>query len=257
MKLTKQHLKQLIKEELTLTPKAPFDLIPKDIIKKIDLELKPKADFKLKPKKFSSFVKSLPLVGRAIGNLLDIPDLMRLDQVYKEQGTEAALKELGRFAMGFAPGVGELMIISDLADRYQDKKLKAIADAFYKPLGGDGAKISAERGQPRLTRLKPPRVGVNPFKESNMKLTKQSLKQLIREVLQEQRKQYLCYQEWMDLKETDPREHEKLGRNMRRDFSRANIDEPTEAQMNRWLSKYGNCRHNPSVVDVVDVDKPQ
>tara|TARA_R100000353_G_scaffold170733_1_gene134669 strand:+ start:53 stop:334 length:282 start_codon:yes stop_codon:yes gene_type:complete len=93
-----------------------------------------------------------------------------------------------------------------------------------------------------------------------MKLTKSKLNQLIKEELSkltEERKQYLCYQEWMDLKETDPREHEKLGRNMRRDFSRANIDDPTEAQMNRWLSKYGNCKHDPSVVDVVDVDKPQ
>ena len=86
------------------------------------------------------------------------------------------------------------------------------------------------------------------------------LKQIIKEELSkltEGRKQYLCYQEWMDLKETDPREHEKLGRNMRRDFSRANIDDPTEAQMNRWLSKYGNCKHDPSVIDVFDVDKPQ
>ena len=90
-----------------------------------------------------------------------------------------------------------------------------------------------------------------------MKLTKQSLKQLIREVLQEQRKQYLCYQEWMDLKETDPREHEKLGRNMMRDFSSDNNDNPTKADKNKWLSEYGGCRHNPSVVDVVDVDKPQ
>ena len=184
MKLTKKILEQLIKEEITLTQKAPFKLIPKDIYKQIDLELKPKAGFKLKPKKFSSFVKSLPVIGRTVGNLLDVPDLMRLDQVYEKQGAEAALKELGRFALGFAPGIGELMLISDLADKYQDKKLKATVNALYMPLRSDGAKISAEKGRPRLTPLRTPRVGVNPFKESKLKqIIKEELSLIEREIL--------------------------------------------------------------------------
>ena len=249
MKLTKKILEQLIKEELT-GDTALFKISKKDkkrLSNNIDSELK------LKRKKFSSFVKQLPVIGRTVGNLLDIPDLMRLDQVYEEQGAEAALKELGRFALGFAPGIGELMLINDLADRYQDEKLKAITNALYMPLGGDVAKISAEKGRPRLTPLRIPRVGVNPFKESK-------LKQIIKEELTkltEERKQYLCYQWWRDLEAEQPGRYKSLGREMRTAFDNIDNYDPTIPQMNAWIDKFSECPIDPSVVDIIDVDEPQ
>ena len=213
MKLTKKILEQLIKEELT-GDTALFKISKKDkkrLSNNIDSELK------LKRKKFSSFVKQLPVIGRTVGNLLDIPDLMRL------------------------------------ADRYQDEKLKAITNALYMPLGGDVAKISAEKGRPRLTPLRIPRVGVNPFKESK-------LKQIIKEELTkltEERKQYLCYQWWRDLEAEQPGRYKSLGREMRTAFDNIDNYDPTIPQMNAWIDKFSECPIDPSVVDIIDVDEPQ
>ncbi len=187
MKLTKKILEQLIKEELT-GDTVLFKISKKDkkrLAKKIDLELKTNPDFKLKTKKFSRFLKSLPGFGRLLTNVVDLPRFMtKLDQVYKKQGIGPAMMEVSKFIMGFAPVVGELMLISDLADRYQDEKLKLYTRMYLNKNLPTITGIRPEKGPPRLTPLQNPRYGTNPLDRLKVpfpRVPPELLNQLIKE----------------------------------------------------------------------------